>query len=91
MRVTIDIDEKSGSTAITPNAASSSASSPAADTAPSSSPPPEVMAIATATGAFNGGPAPNTSSDAAPHPFHSHAAVSETTHAAAESGGTAKT
>lgn len=95
MRVTIEIDEKSGSSAITPSAASGSTSSPGTDTAssgPTLSPPPEVMAIAAATGALNGGAAPNTSgsTDSAPHPFHSRgAAVSDATHAAAVSGGEA--
>jgi hypothetical protein len=95
MRVTIEIDEKSGSTAITPSTASAGTGSSGADTASSASapsPPPEVMAIAAATGALNGGPAPGASgtTDSGPHPFHSRgAAVSDATHAAAVSGGEA--
>jgi hypothetical protein len=88
MRVTIEIDEKSGSTAITPSTGSSGA-----DTASSAStPPPEVLAIAAATGALNGGPAPGASgsTDSGPHPFHSRGgAVSDATHAGSISGGEA--
>lgn len=95
MRVTIEIDEKSGSTAITPQTVSASTGSAGADTASSaslSSPPAAVLEIAAATGALNGGPAPNASgsTDSAPHPFHSRGgAMSEATHAEAISGGTA--
>ena len=95
MRVTIEIDEKSGSSGTTSNTASGSSSSPGADavsTASTVSPPPDVLAIAAATGAINGGPAPGTSgsTDSAPHPFHSRGgAMSEAAHAAAISGGAA--
>jgi hypothetical protein len=91
MRVTIEIDEKSGSTAITPSTGSSGADT--ASSASTLSPPPEVMAIAAATGALNGGPAPGASgsTDSGPHPFHSRGgAMSEATHAAAVSGGAAE-
>ena len=93
MRVTIEIDEKSGGTAITPNNSASTgfAGADTVSSASALSPPPEVLAIAAATGALNGGPAPNASGslDAAPHPFHARGAMSEVAHAEAISGGTA--
>jgi hypothetical protein len=92
MRVTIEIDEKSGSAATTANTISGSTSTPRADTVSTASPPPDVLEIAAATGAINGGPAPGTSgsTDSGPHPFHSRGgAMSEAAHAAAISGGEA--
>ena len=92
MRVTIEIDEKSGNAATTANTVSGSTSSPAADTVSTASPPPDVLEIAAATGAINGGPAPGTSGStgSGPHPFHSRGgAMSEAAHAAAVSGGAA--
>jgi hypothetical protein len=95
MRVTIEIDEKSGNVATTAATPSGSAGSQTAETvsaAPVLTPPPDVLAIAAATGAINGGPAPDTSGStaSAPHPFQSRGgAMSEVAHAAAISGGAA--
>jgi hypothetical protein len=92
MRVTIEIDEKSGSTATTANIVSGSTSTPGVNAVSTASPPPDVLEIAAATGAINGGPAPGASgsTDSGPHPFHSRGgAMSDAAHAAAISGGAA--
>jgi hypothetical protein len=76
MRITIEIDEKSGtapansSVAITGSAPSSPGPATPA-VSPASGPPPDILAVAAATGAINAGPAPTLSqtNDSAPHPF----------------------
>lgn len=95
MRITIEIDEKSGS--VTPDlAATNSDVQPVgqAAMAASSAPPAEVLALAAATGAINGGPAPTfaaASADSAPHPFISRGGtMTETGRTAAISAGSAK-
>ncbi len=66
MRITIEIDEKSG----TPPANSTAPSGPGA-AGPASGAPPNPPAVAAATDALDGGAAPVLSGadDSAPHPF----------------------
>lgn len=96
MRITIEVDEKSGPTsgeATSPGSSSSIHLSTAATPSVTvSSPPADVMEQAAASGAINAGPAPAQAgaTSVAPHPFHSQVgAMSEAAKAAAESGGPA--
>lgn len=72
MRITIEIDEKSGTAAANSSMAitGTALSGPGA-AGPASGPPPNVLAVAAATNALDGGPAPVLSGadDSAPHPF----------------------
>jgi hypothetical protein len=95
MRITIEIDDKSGTVPANSGPAISAITSPAPSAvspaaASVEAPPPDVLTVAAATGAINAGPAPTFSqlSDSAPHPFVSRGgAISEATRAAAVSAG----
>lgn len=95
MRVTIEIDEKTGTASTASGESGSSTSAPGAEASAggsTSAPPAEVLQLAAASGALNGGPAPDiaAATASAPHPFHSRGgAMTEAAHAAAVSGGAA--
>ena len=93
MRITIEIDEKTGSAATSSAPETQvAASAPSVPAAPSlDSPPSDVLALAAASGAINAGPAPTSSgsTDSAPHPFVSSGATPQATPAAALSAGSA--
>jgi len=93
MRITIDIDDKSGNVSTnsgTGSGASANASGANSTGASAETPPPDVLALAAATGAINGGPAPTVTSGSAPHPFISRGGgMLEQEHAQAISAGSA--
>jgi hypothetical protein len=97
MRITIEIDEKSGTVSAESGAALTGVAPPGWGATPPAAasvagPPPDVLALAAATGAINAGPAPTFlgPSDSAPHPFISQGGrLSSTSPSAAISAGPA--
>ena len=90
MRITIEIDEKSGAVSSpSPAAPAAEPGAPLQQAAPQ--PPADVLALAAASGAINAGPAPANASatTAAPDPFHSSVAAAVEAHAGAVSAGSA--
>ncbi len=92
MRVTIEIDEKSGVASANPGAGVGSPGSGNANAdASTHTPPVDVLKLAAETGAIDGGPAPNISAsiDSPPHPLHAHKVSEAATQASAISAGAA--